>query len=212
MSQITVESSINPPPYVPPKLTYEEFLHAYDGRYAEFVDSEGIVPMSVTERHDDVTGFLFSLLRIFIEERKLGKVKSEPYQMKMVIDGKIKGREPDVFVVKNEHLERMGERFMDGAADLVIEVISPDSIIRDTQDKFEEYEAAGVAEYWIVDPSRRTANFYGLGPEGRYRQLLLTEDGRFESRTIPALWIDPTWLWQDELPTVLSIVKLWQLQ
>ncbi len=212
MSQILVDSSpANPAPYVSSKLTYEEFLKAYDGRYAEFVDAEVIEPMSVTEKHDDVTGFLFALLRIFIEERKLGKVKSEPYQMKMVIGGKIKGREPDVFVVRNDNLNRIGEQFLDGAADLVVEVISTDSIIRDTQDKFEEYEIAGVAEYWIIDPSRRTANFYGLDENGRYRQLLLKEDGKFESRIIPGLWIDPEWLWKEELPTVMSVIKEWQL-
>lgn len=212
MSQILVDpSSTNPTPYVSSKLTYEEFLKAYDGRYAEFVDTEVIEPMSVTDRHDDVTGFLFALLRIFIEERKLGKVKGEPYQMKMVIDGKIRGREPDIFVVRNDNLNRIGEQFLDGAADLVIEVVSPDSIIRDTQDKFEEYEKAGVAEYWIIDPNRRTANFYGRDENGRYRQLLLNTDGKFESRVISGLWIATEWLWQEDLPTVMSVVKEWQL-
>lgn len=212
MSQILLESSLtNPTPYISSKLTYEEFLKAYDGRYAEFVDAEVIEPMSVTERHDDVTGFLFALLRIFIEERKLGKVKGEPYQMKMVIDGKIKGREPDIFVIRSENLDRIGEQFLDGAADLVIEVVSPDSIVRDTQDKFEEYEKAGVAEYWIVDPNRRTANFYARDENGRYKQLFLQEDGKFESGIIPGLWIDTAWLWQEDLPTVMSVIKEWKL-
>ena len=212
MSQRLIDSSpANPPPFVSSKLTYEEFLNAYEGRYAEFVDAEVVEPMSVTERHDDVAGFLFALLRIFIEERKLGKVKGEPYQMKMVIDGKVKGREPDIFVVRNENLDRIGEQFMDGPADLVVEVVSPDSIIRDTQDKFEEYERAGVFEYWIIDPKRRTANFYGRDENGRYRQLSLNEDGKFASLIIEGLWVDPSWLWQEELPTFMSVVKEWQL-
>jgi len=42
----------------------------------------------------------------------------------------------------------------------MIEIISPESIVRDTEDKFEEYEAAGVKEYRLINPNRRTANFY----------------------------------------------------
>ena len=47
-------------------------------------------------------------------------------------------------------------------------------------DKFEEYEKAGVKEYWIIDPNRRTANFYGFDREGKYKLLHLAEDGKFE--------------------------------
>ena len=82
--------------------------------------------------------------------------------MKMVLDDKIKGREPDIFFVTMKILNESKEQFFEGAADLVIEVISPESVIRDTQDKFEEYETAGVKEYWIIDPNRRTAIFYGF--------------------------------------------------
>lgn len=208
MPQVIIDSSnTNPSAFVATKLTYEEFLREYDGRYAEYIDSEVIEPMSVTQRHDDLTGFLIALLRIFIEERKLGKIKGEPYQMKMVLDGSIKGREPDIFFVKTENLDKIGDQFFDGAADMVIEVVSPDSVFRDTQEKFEEYEAAGVQEYWIIDPNRRTANFYGYDENRKYKLLRLNADGKFESRVIAGLWIDPEWLWQEELPTVMNVLK-----
>ncbi|MDQ3323314.1 MAG: Uma2 family endonuclease [Acidobacteriota bacterium] len=132
--------------FVPRKLSYEEFLREYDGQYAEYVDSEVIKPISVTQKHDDLTGFFRAALRFYVETKNLGRICGEPYQMKMLIDGEIKGREPDVFFVKTENFERVGEQFFDGAADLVIEIVSPESVIRDTQDKFEEYEAAGVKE------------------------------------------------------------------
>lgn len=197
--------------FIPQKISYEDFLRLFDGRYAEYVDDEVITSMSVTERHDDLTGFLLALLRIFIEERKLGRVHSEPYQMKMVIDGKIKGREPDIFFVKTENLDKVGEKFFDGAADLVIEVISSDSVIRDTQEKFDEYEAAGVEEYWIIDPHRRTANFYGYDENKKYKLLPLAADGRFESCVIDGLWLNTKWLWQDELPKLTDVLKEWKL-
>ncbi len=197
--------------YVPQKLTYEEFLREYDGQYAEYVEGEIIKPMSVTQRHDDVTLFLQALLRLFVEAKKLGKIHGEPYQMKMVLGDKIKGREPDIFFVKTENLDRIGEQFFDGAADLVIEVISPESVMRDTQDKFEEYEAAGVKEYWIIDPNRRTANFYNLDENSKYKLRYPSAEDKFESRVIEGLWLKTDWLWQDELPNLIDVLKEWKI-
>ncbi len=212
MSNTNLEvSNANPSPFIPQKLTYEEFLREYDGQYAEYVEGEIIKPMSVTQRHDDVTLFLQALLRLFVEAKKLGKIHGEPYQMKMVLGDKIKGREPDIFFVKTENLDRIGEQFFDGAADLVIEVISPESVMRDTQDKFEEYEAAGVKEYWIIDPNRRTANFYNLDENSKYKLRYPSAEDKFESRVIEGLWLKTDWLWQDELPNLIDVLKEWKI-
>jgi len=212
MSQADLRvSNTNSAPYVPQKLTYEEFLREYDGQYAEYVDDEVIEPMSVTQRHDFLLGFLRTILTFYIQAKNLGRICGEPYQMKMVIDDKIKGREPDIFFVKTENLHRISEKFFDGAADLVIEIVSPESVMRDTQDKFEEYEAAGVKEYWIIDPNRRTANFYGYDDDGKYKLLHLSAEGIFESRVVEGLWINTDWLWQEELLNLIDILKEWNL-
>ena len=213
MENVTTEIAAQsfPPIVSSSKMTYEEFLREYDGQYAEYVDGEVIKNMSVTQRHDDLTRFLQALLRFFVEAKRLGKIHGEPYQIKMLIGDKIKGREPDIFFVKSENLDRIGEQFFDGAPDLVIEVISPESVMRDTQDKFEEYETGGVNEYWIIDPNRRTANFYGYDENKKYRMLPISADGKFESRIIEGLWIKTDWLWQDELPNLMDILKDWKL-
>lgn len=213
MTNVTAETSAqNFPPIVSSsKMTYEEFLREYDGQYAEYVDGEVISDMSVTQRHDDLTLFLQALLRFFVEAKKLGKIHGEPYQIRMTMDDKTKGREPDIFFVKTENLGRIGEQFFDGAPDLIIEVISPESVMRDTQEKFEEYETAGVKEYWIVDPTRRTANFYNLEKSGKYKLRYPSAEDVFESRVIEGLWIKTDWLWQDELPNLIDILKDWKL-
>lgn len=213
MAQINSEttSSTNPQFVPKQKLTYEEFLVEYDGQYAEYVDGEVIENMSVTQRHDLLVGFLRTILTFYTDTKKLGRICGEPYQMKMVLGDKTKGREPDMFFVKTENLERIGEQFFEGAADLVIEVISPESVIRDTQDKFEEYEKAGVNEYWIIDPNRRTAIFYGFDEKGKYKQLAIEADGKFESFVVEGLWIKTDWLWQEELPNLMNILKEWDL-
>lgn len=213
MANVIAETSTqNFPPIVSSsKMTYEEFLREYDGQYAEYVDGEIIKDMSVTQRHDDLTLFLQALLRFFVEAKNLGKIHGEPYQIRMTFEDKIKGREPDIFFVAIENLNRLTEKYFDGAPDLIIEVVSPESVLRDTQDKFEEYETAGVKEYWIVDPNRRTAIFYGYDEKGKYQMLPISIDGRFESRVIEGLWIKIDWLWQEDLPNLIDILKDWKL-
>lgn len=211
MPQSNLEVSNQSPSFVPQKLTYEEFLREYDGQYAEYVDGEVFANMSVTDKHDFLTKFLITILTFYVSTKKLGRICGEPYQMKMKFDDKIKGREPDIFFVKTENLHRIKEKFFDGAADLVIEIISPESIIRDTEDKFEEYEAAGVKEYWIINPNRRTANFYGYDEKGKYKMLPILADGKFESLIIEGLWIKTGWLWQEDLPNLIDVLQDWKL-
>ncbi len=192
-------------------LTYEEFLSEYDGRYVEYVGSEVIGPMTVGSRHNQLTGFLRALLQFFVEVKGVGQIYGEPFQMKMVFADGVHGREPDVFFIKNENLTRLTDRFYDGGADLVIEIVSPDSVVRDTHEKFEEYQAAGVSEYWIIDPRRRTATFYGFDDDGKYQLLPLSDGGRFESRVIVGLWIESDWLWDEPLPNLIDVFKEWGL-
>ena len=54
--------------------------------------------------------------------------------------------------------------------DAVVEVVSPDSRQFDRQTKKRDYEQAGVQEYWIIDPERRTFLFYRLSA-GRFVEI-----------------------------------------
>lgn len=212
MAQSNLEiSNQSSPSFVPQKLTYEEFLREYEGQYAEYVDGEVIKDMSATEKHDFLTNFLITILTFYISTKKLGRICSEPYQMKLTVGDKIKEREPDNFFIKTENLHRIKEKFLEGAADLVIEVISPESIVRDTEDKFEEYETAGVKGYWLINPNRRTVNFYGYDDDGKYKMLPISVEGNFESRVIEGLWLKTDWLWQEELPNLIDVLRDWEL-
>jgi Uma2 family endonuclease len=192
------------------KISYEEFLEwMNDERHAEWVDGE-VVPMSpVSNRHQDVAGFLIALLRVYAEERHLGEVRSEPYQMKPALH--FPGRAPDIFFVAAAHLDRLKKTYLEGPADLVVEIISPESRARDRGDKFFEYEAAGIPEYWLLDPIREQAEFYQLGADGIYRPTALDEQGRYHSVVLPGLWLQESWLWETPLPTLLSVLKAWEL-
>lgn len=94
---------------------------------------------------------------------------------------------------------------------MVVEIISPDSRARDRGEKFYEYEQGGVHEYWLLDPLRKQAEFYGLGDDGIYRLIPIGGDGLFHSRVLEGLWLKVDWLWQEPMPTLLSVLKEWKL-
>ena len=105
----------------------------------------------------------------------------------------------------------MKRLYLDGPADLAIEIISPGSRATDRGDKFYEYEQGGVLEYWLLDPERRQAEFYGRGDDGIYRLVPLPEDGLYRSQALPDLWLKVGWLWQPMPPPIMEVLKAWAL-
>lgn len=178
-------------------LTYEEFLEwADEDTYAEWVDGAVVMASPASERHQDIVRFLIALLSDYVEFRQLGKVYPAPFQMKL----EHSGREPDLLYVASEHLDRIKKTYLDGAADLVIEVISPESIGRDRGDKFLEYQRAGIPEYWLIDPDDERAEFYQLDQHGAYRIVELGAHGIYRSNVLSGFWLRPSWLWEEPLP------------
>lgn len=188
------------------KLTYEEFLEWCDeDTWAEWVEGEVVVLSPASRRHQEVVDFLVQTLGVFVQARGLGVVLSAPFQMKTGPD--LPGREPDVLFVARENLGRLRDRYLDGPADLVVEVSSPDSRLRDRGEKLAEYEAGGVREYWVLDPDLGRADFFVLGADGRYDRVRPDADGVYRSRVVEGFWVRPEWTWQDPLPPVLDVLR-----
>ena len=184
-------------------MTYEEWLvWSGESTQSEWVDGEAIVFMPTTILHGRVVGFLYVLLKLYIELRDLGEVLVAPIEMRLV-PGRV-SREPDILFVARAHLDRVTDKRVDGAADLVVEVISPDSVRRDRVVKLAEYAAAGIPEYWLLDPRprRHQFDFYQLAGDGTYRLVPPDADGRYHSPVLPGFWLRPDWLRQDPLPPI----------
>ena len=207
---MSVETLTAPIVALPPprqKTSYEEFL-ALDGEgWAEWVDGEIIAMSPPIEPHQDLTLFLATILRLFVQQNKLGKVIIAPFQMKLEI--RPSGREPDLLFIKNENLARLNSKYLDGPADLVVEVISPESRARDRGEKFYEYEQSGVPEYWIIDQARKKAEFYVLGADGYYELANADQDGIYRSQAVSGLWLKVAWLWLAPAPDLMNILIEW---
>lgn len=171
-----------------------------------WVDGRVVLTGSSSNRHQELLGFLPTSLAVFAEERTSGVVRSRPFQMRLAVTG----REPDLLYVAPEKLNRFREKYLDGPADLAVEIARSASRARDRGEKFYEYEAGGVREYWLLDPDREQAEFYVRDERGIY-QLALPQDAVFESRVLPGLELTVAWLWQDPLPPLLNVLKSWKL-
>lgn len=187
------------------KISYEDFLKQYTNVHAEWVQGEVIQLMTASDKHQDLVRWLISILSLFVETHNLGWLRPAPFNMQLPhLD---RGREPDILFVSRDRLEIVQETHLAGAADLVIEIVSPESVGRDRGEKFVEYEAAGVREYWLVDPDRQQAEFYQLAENGRYRLIPPADEGRFHSAVLPNFWLQVDWLWQEPLPKVLHVAR-----
>jgi Uma2 family endonuclease len=182
-------------------MTYEEFLAwADEDTLAEWVDGEVVMTTPASDRHQDMVGFLEGVLRSFVEMHQMGVVRSAPFQMKLE-----QGREPDLLFVQQEHVSRLKENYLDGPADLVVEIVSPESVGRDRGEKFYEYARGGVPEYWLIDPQMHWAEFYRLEGE-RYRPAFSGEQGEYHAWQLPGFWLRVEWLWQVPLPAVEDVL------
>jgi Uma2 family endonuclease len=185
------------------KMSYEEFLAWSDeDTHAEWValseenKGEVIVFMPPKTLHQRVIGFLHSLLDLFVNLFDLGVVVVAPLEMQVARQGS--SREPDILFVAQENLARLTEERLAGPADLIIEVVSDDSVHRDRHDKYREYRDAGVREYWVVDPrpDKRRADFFRLDAGGDYELYATEEDEKVASAVLTGFWLRPAWLWQ----------------
>ena len=95
--------------------------------------------------------------------------------------------QPDLFVVCDSG--KIDEKGCLGSPDLVIEILSPNSVQQDLNVKFSLYEEAGIGEYWVVFPGERVVEIFLL-EEGKYRLSgHFTENQDIPVNTIPGFSI-----------------------
>lgn len=81
--------------------------------------------------------------------------------------------QPDLTAVCDS--SRITERGCFGAPDWVVEILSPWTLKKDLDAKFELYERNSVREYWVIDPGSRTVHVYRREPSGRYGDPAILE-------------------------------------
>jgi Uma2 family endonuclease len=185
------------------KLTFEEYLALGDSAPREWVNGEVLPSIPASVRHQEIVGFLYQLLSLFVQLNTLGIVLMDKVVMRLASNI---AREPDIFFLTNENRARLKSTHLDGPADLVVEVVSDESVGRDRADKFYEYQEAGVREYLIIDPraGRERIDYYFLNAARRYEVILKDANRCFNSMVISGFWFRQEWLTRENLPDALS--------
>jgi Uma2 family endonuclease len=187
-------------------VSFDDYMELYAEQHHEWVRGYVIKMSPITAKHDDVTGYVYVVLKAYFSLNPIGIIRREPFVMKLT--NMRSGREPDLQVILKTNPGQLTDTAMIGPADLVIEVVSPESVERDYGDKFREYEAGGVREYWVLDPLRKESRFYRLGDDGHYHSYAPDEAGNYTTPLLPKLALHVPTLWQDELPNVIEVVEM----
>jgi len=172
---------------------------------AEWVNGEVIVMAPVSMEHADLNFWLMRLIAEFVEFHDLGRVFGPEYPARFSSIRVM--RCPDVMFVSNSRASQLHPTYLDGAPDLAVEIVSPDSEARDWRDKYDNYQTVGVREYWVVDPLSKRIDAYSLGRSKRYSLIQPDNEGRIHSKVLKGLFVQPKWLWQSPLPKLAGVLK-----
>lgn len=156
---------------------------------AEFINGEVVVHSPALDKHNSAVLFLATLFNVYVTERNLGLVRAE----KALVELTRNSYEPDVcYFGPAKAATIQPDQLYYPAPDLVVEVLSKATKKADRETKFEDYAAHGVAEYWIVDPTRQTIEPFRLDADreayaalGVFRVGQTVSSGLLPEFTIP---------------------------
>jgi len=154
-----------------PDQTLRDLEALPEGTLAQLIDGEIITSPAPNLQHQRLVLVLASRLMGFVAEGDLGSVFVAPVDVRLRASQSV---QPDVVFVARERSSLLGGQAIEGAPDLVVEVLSPSTAYYDLTKKRDLYASAGVLEYWIVDPERRTVEVLALH-DGVYGRSAFSE-------------------------------------
>ncbi len=135
--------------------TYADYCGWDDDQRWELIDGVAYaMSPGPSQAHQSVIGEIFAQLHAFLKDKPCD-VFIAPFDVRLNAEGADNTVvQPDLMVVCDK--SKLDGMRCNGAPDLVIEIVSPSSSGRDKVVKYNKYLAAGVKEYWLVDPDDKT--------------------------------------------------------
>ena len=169
------------------KFTVADYMTTPDGKRYQLLDGELILAPSPTNKHQAIVGNIFVLLYQFILSNGLGQVWMAPLDVFLTEHDVA---QPDILFVSNERAAIITDANIQGAPDLVVEILSPSTQRYDRGYKRTLYSRHGVREYWLVDPEAETVEVLTGGDEGLTLAATYHRDQWLNSPLLPELVID----------------------
>jgi Uma2 family endonuclease len=165
--------------------TYDEYAALPDdGKRYEIMNGVLIMTPAPEANHQSAVLRIGYYLLQAVEFAGLGRVLAAPFDV-CLASGRVV--QPDLLVVLNANLDKILEKYMLGGPDLAVEIASPSTAIYDRLSKFEAYEQAGVSEYWIVHPQRKTVEILALDEDGYQSLGIFIGKDTLPSRVVPGI-------------------------
>lgn len=168
------------------RITREEYLSLPEGPPYDELDEGVLIQMTPPHgRHQEILTKLLVDVYKYLEASKSGKIWPD-------IGVELKESRiyvPDISFLRNENLSRYDEESgrIVGPPDLVVEIISPESVRRDRLVKYNSYLECGVTWYWIVDPVSLIIEEYQASPDGYLRRQAAGKGEVFKPDALPGL-------------------------
>jgi len=143
-----------------------------DGKRYEAIKGDLYVTPAPTVRHQRVMLRLYRALYRLLEEPGYGEVFCAPLGVEFPATGE--GVQPDLLFVSRERRGIIADAWLQGAPDIVAEVLSPSTSSRDRGIKRRLYERQGVVEYWIVDAENDAVDVWTFDGEPSHRRVAET--------------------------------------
>ncbi len=175
--------------------TYADYLQWPDDETCEIIDGV-LYDMSPApgRKHQEVVGELHRQIANFLFD-KICRVYAAPFDVRLHEGGKRDERDittviqPDISIVCDP--SKLDEKGCLGSPDLVMEIVSPNTVRKDMGEKFALYEKHGVMEYWIVHPVDQTVMVFVLDKDNKYgRPSVYSPDDKVNSSLFPDLVIE----------------------
>ena len=151
------------------RLTYQDYADLEGNERYELLDGELILVASPNRDHQDVVMDLGFMMRTFARGNDLGRVYIAPFDV-LFTDTDV--AQPDIMFISREREHILTHANVQGAPDLIVEILSPSSSSHDWREKRSLYAGHGVREYWIIDPTNRIVSV--LRPDGGNMEIVQT--------------------------------------
>jgi len=169
------------------KYTYADYLKTPDDERYELIEGELLMNPDPAMRHQRISGDLYSEVRIFVKENDLGNIFYAPCDVHLDNENVV---QPDILFISKERLDIIGEKNIQGAPDLVIEIISESTAYRDLVQKKKLYARFGVKEYWIVIPEESSVDLFTLKDNAFVLHKSYSKDDTLQSQLLQKLKIE----------------------
>lgn len=153
-----------------PPIGYAEYAAIDDGNRYQLIEGELFMTPSPSQRHQRVLGQLYGAFFVHLREHGGGDVFFAPFDVVLKASKPGTVVQPDLMFISNERHERLTEANVQGAPDLVVEVLSPSNARLDTIRKLAIYAASGVREYWIVPDDFDRVEVLRRAPDGGFQR------------------------------------------